>query len=396
MHQKDVVESFGKKIKDVGEELFGVPISDITTLIPGVCLTTFLLVVSMGMGKIVKIGVIGSVEIQVPEIVLALLLGILIANLFSVPNAIVPGSKFSREKLLKLGIILIGFRLAIGDVFRLGLMSLPIIIACVGAALVVTYTLSNKLNQSSRLGALIAVGTSICGISAIIAAGASIKAKEEETAYAIASITLFGLVSVFIYPVLGHILFNGDPTKVGLWMGTSIQDTSQVIGAALAYAEIWDSPLVVEVASLTKVIRNVFMIVVIPLISIVHYKGIRENIEIGLNSGENGESLRHNYLQYFPIFIIGFVILSMIRTIGDWRLHSGGEIYGMIDQIGWAQMIDYIGQVSNILFIIALAGVGLSTNLGKIRALGKQAFLIGVAAAAVTGLVSFILISLTV
>ena len=105
-----MVESFGKKIKDVGEELFGVPFSDITTLIPGVCLTTFLLVVSMGMGKIVKIGVIGSVEIQVPEIVLALLLGILIANLFSVPNAIVPGIKFSREKLLKLGIILIGFR----------------------------------------------------------------------------------------------------------------------------------------------------------------------------------------------------------------------------------------------------------------------------------------------
>ena len=141
-------------------------------------------------------------------------------------------------------------------------MGLPIIIGCIGTALLVTYFLSNKLNQPRRLGSLIAVGTSICGISAILATSTAIEATEEETAYAIAVVTLFGLVAVLIYPILGHFLFAGDPTKVGLWLGTSIQDTSQVVGAALIYSQVWNSPVALDIASLTKVIRNVFMVII--------------------------------------------------------------------------------------------------------------------------------------
>ncbi len=391
-----VIEFFREKFRKWGKELLGVPTSEINTLVPGLILTTVLLGASVFLGDVLKFKVIGNIEIHIPAVILALLLGIVIGNVLAVPDSARPGIKFSRGILLRVGIILIGIRLAIGDVFKLGLMGLPIIIGCIGTALLVTYVLSNKLDQPKRLGSLIAVGTSICGISAILATSTVIEATEEETAYAIAVITFFGLIAVLTYPILGYILFNGDPTKVGLWLGTSIQDTSQVIGAALIYSQVWDSPTTLDIASLTKVIRNVFMVIVIPLIAIAYSRSIRKNSEISLKDQFSPSQIRQDYFQYFPKFIIGFLILSMIRTIGDWEIGKGANAYWVIDQMGWIQMISSIETVSNGLFIIALAGVGLSTKLGKIRDLGLQSFLIGLVAVVTVGLVSFFAINLTI
>ncbi len=391
-----VIKFFGERFRKWGEGLLGVPVSEMGTIVPGLVLTTILLGLSLFLGQILEFEIIEGVDINIPAVILALLLGIILGNVFTVPNSVRPGIKFSRGVLLRLGIVLIGIRLAIGDVFKLGLMGLPIIIGCIGTALLVTYFLSNKLNQPRRLGSLIAVGTSICGISAILATSTAIEATEEETAYAIAVVTLFGLVAVLIYPILGHFLFAGDPTKVGLWLGTSIQDTSQVVGAALIYSQVWNSPVALDIASLTKVIRNVFMVIIIPIVAIVYSGGLERASEIGLKGHLRLGKIGQDYFQYFPKFIIGFLILSMIRTIGDWEIGRGGTAYWVVDQVEWVQMISSVEMISNGLFIVALAGVGLSTKLQKIRDLGHQSFLIGFITVVAVGLISFFAINLTV
>ena len=391
-----MIEFFREKFRKWGQELLGIPTSEINTLVPGLILTTILLGISVFLGDVLKFKVAGNIEIHIPAVIIALLLGIVLGSVLTIPNSARPGVRFSRGILLRVGIVLIGIRLAIGDVFKLGLMGLPIIIGCIGTALLVTYFLSNKLNQPRRLGSLIAVGTSICGISAILATSTAIEATEEETAYAIAMITFFGLIAVLTYPILGYILFNGDPTKAGLWMGTSIQDTSQVIGAALIYSQVWDSPVALDIASLTKIIRNVFMVIVIPLIAITYSRGLRKGSEISFKDQFSLGRIGQDYFQYFPKFIVGFLILSIIRTIGDWELEKGANAYWVIDQMGWVQVISSIENVSNGLFIIALAGVGLSTKLEKIRDLGPQSFLIGLVAMVAVGLVSFFAINLTI
>ena len=391
-----VIKFFREKFRKWGEGLLGVPVSEVGTIVPGLVLTTILLGLSLFLGQILEFKIIDGFDINIPAVILALLLGIILGNVFTVPNSVRPGIKFSQGALLRLGIVLIGIKLAIGDVFKLGLMGLPIIIGCIGTALLVTYFLSNKLNQPRRLGSLIAVGTSICGISAILATSTAIEATEEETAYAIAVVTLFGLVAVLIYPILGHLLFGGDPTKVGLWLGTSIQDTSQVVGAALIYSQVWNSPMTIDIASLTKVIRNVFMVIIIPIVAIVYSGGLERTSEIGLKGHLRLCKIGQNYFQYFPKFIIGFLILSMVRTIGDWEIGKGGTAYWVIDQVEWVQMISSVEMISNGLFIVALAGVGLSTKLQKIRDLGPQSFLIGFITVVAVGLISFFAINLTV
>src|SRR5439155_22334249 len=110
--------------------------------------------------------------------------------------------------------------------------AVPIVVVCMAAALLGVAWISRALGLSRRLGTLIGVGTSICGVSAIVATAPVIDAEEDEVSYAVACITLFGLATLFVYPFLAHLIFHANPEQVGLFLGTSVHDTSQVTGAA--------------------------------------------------------------------------------------------------------------------------------------------------------------------
>src|SRR5438093_1544039 len=118
---------------------------------------------------------------------------------------------------------------------------LPVVAICIATALIVVTYVNRALGLSRRLGTLIAVGTSICGVSAIVATAPVIDAEEDETSYAVACITLFGLLALFMYPFAAHGLF-GDPKLAGMFLGVSIHDTAQVAGAGLMYRQLFDAP----------------------------------------------------------------------------------------------------------------------------------------------------------
>ena len=373
--------------------LLGVPISKIPTILPGLVVVILLAVVSMWLSDFIGITLMGFEKSPISAVIICLILGLLIRNVFKLPVLLNVGIKFSVKKLLRLGIILLGIRLSIFSVFELGIVGIPIVLICISSALIITTFLNKKLKQPKRLGTLIAVGTSICGVSAIVATSSIINAKEEETAYAVAVITVFGLIATIGYPILAYFIFGGNPIKAGLWLGTSIHDTSQVTGAALVFADLWNLPIGLDVATITKLVRNVFMILVIPLMAFLHIKNEKkEATESGLN--KSNVKTKVSVKKLIPVFVIGFLLISILRSVGDAGVNTNNLAFGLIGEDSWGDIIKMVKNFANILFVVALGGVGLSTNFANFKGLGIKPFLVGLFAALTIGIVSFLSVSL--
>ena len=382
-----------KRMNFLERSLLGVPISKIPSILPGLVVVILLAVVSIWLSDLIGITLMGFEKSPISAVMICLILGLFIRNVFKLPVLLNAGFKFSVKKLLRLGIILLGIRLSIFSVFELGIVGIPIVLICISSALIITTFLNKKLKQPKRLGTLIAVGTSICGVSAIVATSSVINAKEEETAYAVAVITVFGLIATIGYPILAYFIFGGNPIKAGLWLGTSIHDTSQVTGASLVFADLWNLPLGLDVATITKLVRNVFMILVIPLISFLH---VKNEMKVATESGLNKSDVKTkvSVKKLIPVFVIGFLLISVLRSVGDAGVNTDNLAFGLIGEDSWGDIIKIVKNFANILFVVALGGVGLSTNFANFKGLGIKPFLVGLFAALTTGIVSFLSVSL--
>ena len=288
--------------------------------------------------------------------------------------------------MLRLGIILLGIRLSIfqrTEIWRAG---------CAHCARVYFGRphrhdpLNRWLGLPERLGALVAVGTSICGVSAIVATGPAIDADDEEIAYAVAVITIFGIFATLVYPYVAHKIFGGDAVKVGLFLGTAIHDTSQVTGAALVYADVFSLPRALDVATVTKLVRNVFMAAVIPFMAFYYARKV----------ARQGESARQKtqFRKLFPLFIVGFIAFALLRSIGDAGINTGGSAFGIWDSTTWESIYGTVKDWAIICLVVALAAVGLSTKFGTLKRLGARPFIVGLGAALAVGVISFFAISL--
>ena len=382
-----------KRMNYLERSLLGVQISKIPTILPGLVVVILLAIVSMWLSDLIGITMMGFEKSPISAVMICLILGLVIRNVFKLPILLNVGFKFSVKKLLRLGIILLGIRLSIFSVFELGIIGIPIVLICIFSALIITSFLNKKLKQPKRLGTLIAVGTSICGVSAIVATSSVINAKEEETAYAVAVITVFGLIVTIGYPILAYFIFDGNPIKAGLWLGTSIHDTSQVTGAALVFADLWNLPLALDVATVTKLVRNVFMLLVIPIMAFLHVKNeMKEATESGLN--KSNVKMKVSVRKLIPVFVIGFLLISVLRSVGDAGVNTNNLAFGLIGENSWGDIIKMVKNFANILFVVALGGVGLSTNFANFKGLGIKPFLVGLFAALTIGIVSFLSVSL--
>ena len=373
-----------RKVSVWEKNLLGAPIDEAPLLLPGLLVAVLLAWLSIWLSKYIGINLLGFDKTPISAVMLAIFLGLVIGAVIPLPQVLGPGLKFAVKKVLRLGIIMLGIRLTIFDVFELGAYGVPIVVVCILGALFFTTRINKWLKLPERLGTLIAVGTSICGVSAIVATGPSIDAEEEEVAYAVAVITIFGLFATLVYPYAANVIFSGEALKVGLFLGTSIHDTSQVVGAAKVYADVFSAPLALDVATVTKLVRNVFMAVVIPFMAFYYARKSQ-----GQSTGKKA-----NFLKLLPLFVIGFLILAAIRSIGDAGVNGGGSAFGLWDSVAWKGIHGFVKTWAGNLLVVALAGVGLSTNFRTFKGLGIKPFLVGLGAALVVGIVSFVAISL--
>ncbi|MGD2206017.1 MAG: putative sulfate exporter family transporter [Anaerolineae bacterium] len=368
------------------KNLLGLPAAQVPRLLPGLLAVGTLAWFSLWLSEYVGVTLLGFDKTPISAVMLAILLGLIAGAVLPLRQVFEPGLQIAVKKLLRLGIILLGIRLTIFDVFQLGAYGVPIVVLCVLAALLFT-TLSNRwLHLPERLGTLIAVGTSICGVSAIVATGPAIDAEDEEVAYAVAVITIFGLIATIAYPYLANVLFAGQALDAGLFMGTAVHDTSQVVGAAKAYADVFSAPRALDVATVTKLVRNVFMALIIPFMAFSYSR------KAGDSGATGGPKARVRNL--LPLFVVGFVALAAVRSLGDASLNAGGSAFGLWDDAAWAGIHDTIKGWAETLMVVALAGVGLSTNFRTFKGLGVKPFLVGLGAALAVGLVSYLAISL--
>ena len=319
----------------------------------------------------------------VSGVLMAIVVGMLVGNFVPLPGIFQGGIRFSVTKLLRLGIILIGIKLSLVDVLKLGIWGIPIVATAICSGLILVSWFNRRLNLPERLGTLIASGTAICGVTAIVSTAGAIDAGEDEVAYAVANITLFGLLGMFLYPYLApHILPSSE--QIGIFLGTAVHETAQVMGSALTYREVFNDETAFKAATVTKLTRNLFLAAVVPVLAYYHRRsgaGARAD-------GADGVSI----LKLFPVFVLGFVGMAIIRSIGDATL-SGGAAWGLFDADTWSGMTRQAGSVwgSRYLLGVAMAGVGLGTRFEVFRGVGMKPFALGLVGALLVGVVGFVM-----
>jgi len=297
-------------------------------------------------------------------VIVAIIVGLLINNVIGLPPICKQGADYCANTLLKMGIILLGIRLSFYEILNLGTMSFTIIIICIVLSLTLVISLSRKYNVPPKLATLIAIGTAICGNTAIVALSPVVKAKEEEVAFAVATITVFGLSAIIVYPLVGSLL-DLSPIEFGTWAGTAINDTSQVVAAGFIYGESAG-----EVATVVKLIRNLF---IAPVVFFFSYITAKAEVD---TTGNNAGPRRINYFKIFPWFVLGFLLMALVRTAGILP-------ESMADQISFA---------ADFLLVMALGGIGMSIGIASMRGLGLKAFLTGLLAALTVGVTSLLLV----
>lgn len=287
--------------------------------------------------------------------VFAIVLGLVIRNSLGMMPLFQPGLAFASKKVLQWSIIALGFGLSFTQVVQTGFESLWVTLITMAAAFITAAVLGRLLGIPDKLRTLIGAGTAICGGSAIAAVAPIIKPDEHETAFAISTIFLFNVVAVLVFPFFGHALHMSD-IGFGLWAGTAINDTSSVVAAAYSY-----STEAGDYATVVKLTRATF---IIPICLFYVFLEIQR---------QKREGASFSLGRLIPWFIIWFVVASMVRSTG----------------VLPAEILVVLQVLAKFLMVLALAAIGLSSNMRLMARTGWRPVALGLGvwvAVAVTSL----------
>ncbi len=301
------------------------------------------------------------------EVIFAVGLGLVVGNLLTLPASSKPGIQFAFHALLRWAIVLLGARLSLGEVASIGTKAVGMVVLLMGLALFVAHFLGRALGVPPRLASLIGVGTSVCGNTAISATAPVIGARDQEVSFALATNTVLGTVAVFLYPFIGSAI-GLDDAAYGTWIGTAVNDTSQVVAAGYSFSDGAG-----DVATTVKLTRNALMGFVIVLMGMLHAPA---------RPAGPGRFLRR-LQQSRPPFVLGFLTLALLRTLGV--LDAASVAIGF-------DVIPVFRTIAEAMILMALAGVGLGTRATVLRATGLRPFIVGLATAITTSTASLLLI----
>ncbi|MEQ1884977.1 MAG: putative sulfate exporter family transporter [Bryobacteraceae bacterium] len=275
----------------------------------------------------------------------AILFGLAVSNTIGIPALFRPGVD-TYEFWLKIGIVFQGVRFLLGDVLRLGGASLVFVAIELGISIALMTWLGRMFKLTPKLTSLLAIGSSICGVSAIIASKGAIEADDEEVSYAIAAILALGAFSLFAFPAIGHALGMSD-NAFGMWAGLAVDNTAEATAAGALYSDAAG-----KYAVLAKTTRNATIGFVV--LAYALYWAKRSQAKEIVNKGA--------FLwQKFPKFVLGFIAISLLATLN------------VFDK---AQMTD-LANLSRWAFLLTFAGVGLRTDLREMRKQGMRPFIVG-------------------
>jgi uncharacterized integral membrane protein (TIGR00698 family) len=303
---------------------------------------------------------------DVEYVLWAIVIGLVIRNTVGVAAVFRPGVA-TYDFWLKIGIVLLGARFLLGELAKLGGFSLGLILIDMAVATTVILLVGRAFGLGGKLSTLLAVGTSICGVSAIIAGKGAIDADDEDSGYAIAAILALGAVALFSFPAIGHALALTD-TQFGLWAGLAVDNTAETTATGAAY-----SPQAQNVAVAVKNTRNALIGVVVLIYAL--YWSQRGGVDV-----PKGWQPRAAFLwRTFPKFVLGFIAVSAIATAG---LLSKPALSSLGNLSKWA-------------FLLCFAGVGLNFDLRELARSGERPLIVAALGLVVVAACSLGLVLLT-
>lgn len=290
--------------------------------------------------------------------VIAILAGMVITLFIKEKGSLESGIKFTSKKILQYAVVLLGFGLNLRVILETGRQSLPIIIATISTSLIIAYVLHRALHIPGKISTLVGVGSSICGGSAIAATAPVIDADDEEVAQAISVIFFFNVLAAVLFPMLGTALgFSSSSGEAfGIFAGTAVNDTSSVTAAA----STWDSMFGLGSATLDKAVtvKLTRTLAIIPITLVLAF--------IRTRKAEKEAAGKVSLKQVFPFFILYFIGASVITTVAV----SAGIS---------ADVFMPLKELSKFFIIMAMAAIGLHTNIIKLVKTGGKPILMGMA-----------------
>lgn len=277
-----------------------------------------------------------------PTMLFALLFGMAF-NFLAKDNKCLPGINFTSKTILRIGVALLGVRLMFGDLSALGLPTVVLVVSGVAVTIIAGWAIGRLLNLSPSLSILSAGAVAICGASAALAISAVLPRtddKERNTILVVAGVTALSTLAMIFYPPLSHYLMLGE-LDAGLFFGATIHDVAQVIGAGYAVSDTAG-----ETAAIVKLMRVACLVPAVFLIGIA-FNRKRGNVETGAS------------VPLLPLFLVGFIVLVLLNS------------FGIIP----APAVDGLSETSRWCLIVAVAALGVKTNLGEIFSVGPKPLL---------------------
>lgn len=310
--------------------------SQLSALFPGMALAATLAAAAFALRALPGLGVFSPM-------ILSILLGMAFHNLLGTPAQARPGVQFALRRVLRFAIILLGLQLTAQQVVAVGGTGVAIIAATLVGTFLVTKLMGRLLGVDRELAELIAAGTSICGASAVVAVNTVTRAKDEDVAYAVACVTIFGSIAMFTYPLLPALL-HLSPRAFGLWTGASIHEIAQVVAAS--FQDGRDAGQFGTIAKLTRVSM------LAPMVLALGFAAARRR----KHTQGHGQSQAP-----MPWFVLGFIALVGLNSV--FAIPAAFKAHAVI--------------VTTFLLSLALAAMGLETDLRKLAARGLRPALLG-------------------
>jgi uncharacterized integral membrane protein (TIGR00698 family) len=311
----------------------------------------------------------------ISPVLAAIVAGALLGSLIRWPAVVYPGLRCATTSVLRIGIALIGLRLALISLGALSLRAAPVVAGCLLIAGLVIPRICRWFGINRESSILLTVGTAICGCTAVLAIAPILRASAAQTGYAVATVMLLGLCGVIAYPFLAHYLFAQQPIAAGIFLGTAIHDTSQVVGAGLVYAQQFHSPQALAAATVAKLLRNLSLAAVVPVLA---WREAR---------GRNAAAADARLTTYVPWFVLGFILCVVARTGGDMAV-SGQPLL----QSRWDAVLTFASHAADACLTIGMAATGMTLSRAGLSSLGIKPLLAGLCAAALVAVTSLALL----
>jgi len=311
------------------------PAASLASYFPGVALAALIAFFSLII-KALKIPLLANLS----PLMWAVMLGMVVRNTIGRPEIARRGLALCLRTPLRTGIVLLGLQVTLAEILGVGTFGLLTLVVALAATFWVTRVIGRRLGVAPGLATLIAAGTSVCGASAIVAANTVVGEDDEAVAYSLATVTLFGTVAMFLYPTIGALL-PLDDAAYGLWIGGSVHEVAQVVAAGFAHGQA--SGQAATVAKLARVLM------LAPLV-----------LAMGFAARDPARRSRAP----MPWFVFGFLGMALLAGTG-------------LVSAEWRADANFLTQA---LLALALAAVGLETDLGKLVAQGWRPLALGACA----------------